>query len=246
MSVVPLRRAFEASGAHPALARWISAALPADSDIRNGLRPLRARSREAVQNSDHMRLFLRMVEANVIGRQGVSVQAKPTLASGKSDKAATARIEEAWRVQSERGHWDISGQHSRAGFARLAVRTVAADGEALIRIHELAKDAPTGFAVELIDPEALDVDYSERLPNGNWVRMGVEMSPSRRPVAYWLSTEPPPGQGYSASRDRVRMPASEILHIFLPEYVWGSRGEQPSACRNGDDRPADRPAAAGI
>jgi len=222
-----LKRGFESSGIHPALSAWIAAAVPPDSDVRNGLRQLRARSRDAAQNDDHMRLFLRMVESNVIGRQGVSVQPNPHRPSGREDAAARQMIEAAYAEQSQRGHWDVTGQHSRAGFARLAVRTIAQDGEALIRIHDTGPtaDTPTGFAVELIDAECLDLDYNTTLANGNQVRMGVEVSPRRRPVAYHLFTDDPlPGQGYRTGRERIRVPVSEILHVYLPEWVQTSRG----------------------
>lgn len=219
-----IARAFESGGMHPALASWVASAMPVDHDIRAALRQIRARSRDASQNDDHMRLFLRMVEANVIGRVGISLQARPQLISGKQDKAATQAIESAWSTQCERGNWDITGQHSRNGFSRLAVRTVAQDGECLVRIHQYGPDAPTGFAVELIDPEALDVDYNGELENGNIIRMGVEMTPRRRPVAYWLFSESPGPHGGYRQTERVRVPAEEVLHIYLPEWVWSSRG----------------------
>lgn len=221
-----MARAFESAGLHPALSRWISAASPPDNDIRSALRQIRARSRDAAQNDDHMRMFLRMVEANIIGRTGIQVQAKPRLVNGKIDQVAASAIEDAWAAQRERGAWDITGQHSRNGFDRLGIRTVAQDGELLLRIHEGDPDAPTGFCVELIDPEALDLDYSTELTNGNVVRMGVEMTRRRRPVAYWVFSEGLPASGYQSygTTPRARIPASELLHIYLPEWVWGSRG----------------------
>lgn len=222
-----VQRAFESAGMHPALTSWISAAIPPDVDIRSGLRSLRARSREAAQTDDHMAYFLRLVEANVIGRQGIVVQSKPRLIGGSYDRSTAARLERAWDEQCERDAWDATGQLSRHGFDRLGVRTVAQDGEVLIRVHEGDAESPTGFCVELLDAEALDLDYSDTLPNGHVVRMGVEMTARRRPVAYWLFSEPPPVSGYGAgytSAPRMRVPASEILHVYLPEWVWGSRG----------------------
>lgn len=209
---------------HPALSRWIGSAIPTDNDIRAALRSVRARSREAAQNDDHMRLFLRIVEANVIGRTGVQVQAKPRLASGKVDASAASAIEDAWAEQCERGAWDVTGQHSRNGADRLAIRTAAQDGEVLIRIHEGGPDLPTGFAVELIDPESLDVDLSGEANNGNWIRMGVEMTRHRRPVAYWCLREGPPQFGSYTGTERERIPAEDLLHVYLPEWIWASRG----------------------
>lgn len=218
-----LRRAFDAAKIHPALTAWISSAVPADNDIRAALRQIRARSREAAQNDDHMRMFLRLVEANVIGRQGVVIQPKPKRIGGGQDKTATAIIEDEWERQCERGNWDVTGQNSRNGFSRLGVRTVAQDGEVLVRFHAFTKHSSTGFAVELIDSESLDFDYNDILPSGNFVRMGVEMTPFRRPVAYWVFAESPPHSGYRQAQ-RTRIPADEIEHVFLPEWIWGTRG----------------------
>lgn len=220
-----LRRAFESAGIHPALQSWITQAYPPDVDIRNALRSLRARAREAAQNDDHMSYFLRLVESNVIGRQGIVCQSKPKLAGGGYDKASASRIESAFAEQCARGTWDASGQLSRDAFDRLAVRSVAMDGEVLIRIHELDPDSPTGFSVELIDAEALDLDYNADLPNGNSVRMGVEMTRRRRPVAYHLMAEATnPYQGYQSGARRERVAAADIIHAYLPEWAWGSRG----------------------
>jgi len=222
-----VRRAFESAGIHPALTSWIRAAVPPDVDILAGLRDLRARSREAAQNDDHMKFFLRLVEANVIGRQGIVVQAKPRLAGGGQDKSLSKRLESAWAAQCERGTWDVTGQHSRVGFERLGVRACAQDGEVLVRINEHDPESPTGFSVELLDAESLDIDYTTELSNGNHVRMGVEMTPRRRPVACWMFSEPAPSRGYGQSytaAPRVRIPVSDIIHVMLPEWIWGTRG----------------------
>jgi lambda family phage portal protein len=218
-------RAFESASIPAALAEWISAAIPVDNDIRQGLRQVRARSRDAAQNDDHMAMFLRLVEVNVIGRQGITVQAKPRRASGQVDQSLATRIEDAWAEQCERGNWTMCGQHSRVGASRLGVRVTAQDGEILLRVHEASPNAPTGFAVEIIDAEALDIDYNTTLSNGNIVRMGVEMTRYRRPVAYWLFEEPQiPQGGYRNGTRRVRVPAEDIIHPLRPEYAWQSRG----------------------
>ncbi len=223
-----IRRAFESAGMPAALSQWISSALPPDVDIRAGLRALRARSREAAQCDDHAKYFLRLVEANIVGPHGIGIQARPRLASGSEDKRMAKQIEAELAIQSRRGIWDSSGQLSRVTFDRLGVRTVAMDGEALIRIHEFDPDSETGFSVELIDAEALDVDYNDTLPGGNVIRMGVEMTSRRRPVAYHFFREPAqPFSGYSSgyqASERIRVPASDIIHVYLPEWVWGSRG----------------------
>jgi lambda family phage portal protein len=223
-----IRRAYESAGLAPALASWVTSAVPPDVDIHGGLRQLRARSRDAAQNDDHMISFLGMVERNVIGHAGIGIQPKPRTARGGIDKALAARLEAEWATQCQRGNWETTGQLSHTAASALGVRAVAQDGEHLLWIHESNPDAPTGFYVELLDAEALDLDYNALLPNGNVVRMGVEMTRRRRPVAYWLFQESAnPYGGYAShygASQRVRVPAAEIIHVFLPRWVWGSRG----------------------
>lgn len=222
-----LRRAYESAGTPAALPNWVTAARPPDADIYAGLRALRARSREAAQSDDHMVYFLGLVEANVIGSTGIQVDPRPKRAGGTLDRRTAKALETAWARQCKRGTWDATGQLSRLAFETLGVRTAAQDGEVLIRIHEDDRESPTGFSVELIDAEALDVDYNVPLPNGNVIRMGVEMTPRRRPVAYHLFSEPAHLWGYAATysaAQRVRVPASDIIHVYLPHWVWGSRG----------------------
>lgn len=220
-------RGFNASAPHAALAGWVTASPTADAEIRNGLRIARARSRNSAQNDDHMAHFLRQVETNMIGRSGITVQAQPLRPRGQVDDNLAPRIEDAWAEQCERGNWSICGQFSRNQMDRLSTRLTAQDGEVLLRIHEGTPESPTGFAVEMIDAEALDLEYNAQLANGNSIRMGVEMTRYRRPVAYHLFEEPPaPMSGsYRAGQTRrIRVPAEDIIHLYLPQWAWQTRG----------------------
>lgn len=214
------KRSFIAAGLTPALASWTRAAPPPNNDIQKGLRKLIARSRDASQNDDHMRQFLRMTESNIIGNKGLSVQPRPKTKSGAPDKTARVAIESAYSKQSKRGNWDVTGEYSRAAFSRLGVRTVAQDGAVLIRIHE----SENGFAVELIDSMLLDMDYTATLSNGHTVEMGVERDELLRPVAYHVFTYPKPQAGYNSGQQRQRISAAGMIHAYLPEWVGQVRG----------------------
>jgi lambda family phage portal protein len=222
-----VERQFNAAAPAAHLLAWTTAPKPADADILSALRTARARSRNSAQNDDHMVQFLRLVESNVVGPNGVIVQAAPRRASGTADKALAARIEEDWAEQSERGNWTVCGQYHRAACERLTARLGAMDGEVLLRIHEGTGATPTGFGVELIDAEALDMDYNARLANGNTVRMGVELNRFRRPVAYHLfqESDQPLAHSYRAGQaQRIRVPADDIVHFHLPQWAWQTRG----------------------
>jgi len=222
-----LERGFNAAAPHPALLAWTTSPNPTDAEMRQALRSARARARHSAQNDDHMKQFLRLVEAKVIGSHGVKTQPQPRRANGAVDKPLQARIEDAWAEQGECGNWTVCGELHRAGAERLGARLCAQDGEHLLRIREGTGATPTGFGVEILDAEALDLDYNERLPNGNIVRMGIEHNRFRRPVAYHLfeESDQPLASAYRAGQQRrVRVPAEDIIHWRLHEWAWQSRG----------------------
>ena len=220
--VIPLRQ-WAGSNTRTLTENWATVSRPTDYDIRTSLRILRARSRELAQNSDHVRGFLKLVSANVVGRQGVMLQAKVMGRSGKLDQRVNSAIEDAWNDWGKRGVAEITGQYSWKAVQRHVISTVARDGEAIVRVLE--PDNGYSFALQLIDPETLDLDYNAALPNGE-IRMGVELDGWRRPVAYYFTDEPSilSGSYKVGGKPRVRVSADEIIHIFLPEWNWQTRG----------------------
>jgi len=114
--------------------------------------------------------------------------------------------------------------------ATLFVSTVAKDGEALVHLPTGPDVGPHGIGVQLLDPELLPVEYNAELEGGHYIRMGVECNGWGRPIAYHVQ-EPQPNShlyqlyGYSAhGRKYRRIPATEMLHCFLPEEVGQTRG----------------------
>jgi len=218
------RRAWDAGRPSSLISNWRSNSTPIDADIRHEIEAIRTRCRDAAQNNDHARQFVRLVETNVVGSSGFSVQSRAPLASGRPDRLAIDAIEEAWHRQSERGQWDVSGTMTRAQFDRLVLRTMAIDGECLIRITTGWPRSDSAFAVQIIDAATLDETYNADLPGGGSIRMGIEMDEYRRPIAYHLTKAPSAVSRTYKVRERVRVPASEIIHLYLPEWIWQSRG----------------------
>jgi len=204
---------------------WDAVLRSPDVDIRHGLSLLRARARDAAQNVDHVRGFLSMVESNVIGRQGIVLQSRAKLRNGKPDHRIQSTVEDAWKKWVQRGITDVTGQSSFKSLTKQAVRTAARDGEAIFRIVEGWNNG-FGFALQQIDPECLDVRMNQtRDGKRSEIRMGIEFDEWRRPVAYHLTDEPSiQGGGYQSQSSHERVPASEIIHVFLPEWTWQSRG----------------------
>ena len=221
--IIPIKRAWQAAEITTLLQSWVTSPRPVDHDIRTGLKIIRTRARDAAQNSDHARQFLGLVKANVVGRKGVSLQAKNKQRNGKLAQRVNEAVEQWWKAWNRRGACDVTGKLSGVDLQRMVIETVARDGECIVRyVNYWGNDH--AFAVQIIDPEALDVDYNADLPSGNLVRMGVEMDDWRRPVAYHLRGEPGPNRPSYQSAERARVPADEIAHLYLPEWVWQTRG----------------------
>lgn len=180
---------------------------------------LRARSRDVVINSDYGRSFIRMVRNNVAGPMGIRLQARfrdgPT-GAGAPDMGAIKSVERAWKSWGEFGSCDIEGRFSWADAQRHAVAEVAKDGECLCAfVFGEAAGNSAGFALQFLDPGLLDINFSQVLSNGNYIKFGIEYSPYNRPVAYHILTSEP---GY------IRVEAKNIIHLFITEHTGQKRG----------------------
>ena len=206
------------AGARPvgSLASWQPQNWSADALARSDLDRLRARARSLARDNDYMRKFLNMVESNVIGRDGFALQMRVLLDNAeKPDALANKAIEAAFSRWARRGVCDVTGQMSFTDLQRLLIRSVARDGEVLIR-HISGFDNDYGYALQVLDIDRLDTGYNVPQQNGrNAVRMGVELNSYSRPVAYWLRTAHP-GESYGQTNTgnlRERVPAEQISHI---------------------------------
>lgn len=222
---VPARRAFTSAQSSDLVFGWTTQPKPIDVDIRNGLRALKARARQEAQNNDHVRRFLGLIKTNVVGHQGIQLQARVVDPNGEQDKLANDAIEDGWREWGRKGSCDVTGRLSWKMAQRLFIETLARDGEVLIRKVRGWGGNRYRFALQFLDSELLDVSYNDELANGHVIRMGVELDAWRRPVAYHLlSSSSTADSYYSHGKRYIRVPAEEIIHEFLPEWVWQTRG----------------------
>jgi lambda family phage portal protein len=188
--------------------------------LRYQLRTLRARSRQAAQNNPHARRFFQMVVDNVCGPVPFRLQVKIKNNAGNLDSITNKKIEDAWRAWGKAGNCDITGRFSWTTLQRLIVRTLAVDGEVLIR-RVMTDDK---YQLQLVDVDRLAETKNEQTKTGV-ISMGVEMDSVERPIAYHIYKRKPQsviGTGYS--RETERIPATEIIHLFVPEFTEQSRG----------------------
>jgi len=203
-------------------ADWIlPGRLGIDQLLRWNLSTIRERSRDLARNDDHMRQFLRLLKNNVIGSSGIRMQAKIRDDNDNLDIKTSRLIEDAWTRWSKR-FASVNADMTLREVLGLALTSVARDGEVLIRILRGA-DNPFGFTLQIIDADFLDERFFEELPNGRKIVMGVEKSKWGRPLAYWLYDQHP-GENGGIRAKRIRVPADEIIHLFVRDFSSQTRG----------------------
>ncbi len=139
-------------------------------------------------------------------------------------------LAETWEEDGEKVEWEPllarreNRRQSWRDVQRLVIRSLARDGEVVVR-KVITRD---GLRLQVIEADLLDLDYTETLSGGNEVRYGVEIDPQTQSVvAYHLLTRHPgdslpiTAQG---GRTRVRIPAEEILHLYIEERAGQTRG----------------------
>lgn len=192
-------------------------------------RTLRARSRQLCDNNEYAAKFLGMVTSNVCGPNPFRLQAKTKTATGRNkglpDSFANEKIEAEWNAWGRPGSCDFSGRLSWPDFQRLIIRTVAMDGEALIRVLQGNDCGPWGIKIQLIDTNRLDEDRNQQFPDGSAIHCGIEFDPQGKVVAYWLMKQKVSDwQAGYLTRQYERIPAEEIIHLFIPQRAEQVRG----------------------
>ena len=110
-----------------------------------------------------------------------------------------------------------NGMASMVDILESALKCIIRDGECFIRkIKNFDNDF--GFALEVIDSDVIDVEYSHPAKN---IYFGIQYDNWLRPVKYFLNTG-----GRMANKDfsKSSLEASEVIHCFIPIRPHQKRG----------------------
>ncbi|EPP2914045.1 TPA: phage portal protein, partial [Pseudomonas aeruginosa] len=114
------------------------------------------------------------------------------------------------------------------GQQALAARMVEESGECFIRLRPRRPedDLAVPLQLQLLPAEFVPVEKNEVARNGNLIRAGIEFNALGKRVAYWMYRRHPGDSAVMAAgyNQLVRVPASEVLHVFEPLEAGQLRG----------------------
>ena len=185
---------------------WSPMGATADAEIQLAKKRSTNRSRDLDKNNPYVAGGLDKWENLVIGG-GFLPQAKVRNLNGNGLDKEVCRLIEDWWYRWAESAW-VNGDSWTEGF-KTAIRHKKTDGDVLIHVVSLS-DRP--FALELLESDQLDRGKSGPGPNGTYVYDGIELNKYGQALAYYI-LEPVPG-GWAFSSNSVRIPASDIIHLF--------------------------------
>jgi lambda family phage portal protein len=225
MSRHSLSRSFEVGRQDRLTASWTTNDQNVNQSLYRHLRLMRARSRDFFRNNEFGRKFGSLVRTHIVGPAGFTLKVDARRADGSRDEQDSDRLQAAYRRWAKKGQYDVTGQLSENLADALAIMMVARDGEVLIRKVEGTDRGIHGCQVQLLPGHLLDEELNRELSNGHRIRMAVEFDGFMKPVAYWIRKEAHSSDihgNWSQNYDRI--PAEQIIHLFVPEEVNQWRG----------------------
>jgi len=224
----PRGRMYQGARVSRLTADWVTSGTSADSEIKGSFKVLRNRARQLCRDNDYARQALRSIENNVIGH-GIRHQGQVRmLRGGRLDEAVNDQIHMEWEKWMNKNSCDVSGVLGFDAMTRLLVRSLAESGEIFVRmVRKPFGNSRVPFALQVLEADYLIDDEMPPVKNGNYVRMGIEVDQYLRPEAYHFYASHPGDISAGLPRvnqKRIRVPADEVIHLFLPERPGQTRG----------------------
>jgi len=224
---MPSYRTYAGANQGRLFADFLASNTSADAELNNSLTVLRNRSRDLARNNEYARRFLNMIKTNVVGEKGFTLQVRARNIDGSLDAAGNQIVEQAFARWSKLGGPEVSGRMSWLDCQRYVAESLARDGEVFAKKvrNNRYRD---GFSIQFLEPEMIDTEKNGRARNGNEIRMGVELDQYHRPVAYYVKTRHPNDMAIATAQNAeklVRVDASEIIHVFIQQRQYQTRGE---------------------
>ena len=203
---------------------FMASSTSADAEIKDQLRILRERSRDLARNDAYIARYLNLMVSNIIGSNGIRLSLKARNDDGNLDVSGNRIIEREWQKWGRRGNCTLDGKKSFLDCQKIFVESLARDGEVLVR-HAISNSSPYGYKIQFLEADHLDETKNEvNKVTGNKIKMGVEVDKHDKPVSYHLFKNHPHDNTYTSPREHIVVPASEIIHAYMPTRPEQTRG----------------------
>lgn len=191
----------------------------ADANAENGpaLARLRNRARDLRRNNPYAERAVTGIADNVVG---AGIVPRP-LGKTRDNK----KLAELWRAWAEETLCDADGLENFYGLQHKVMEAVPEGGEVLIRRRwrKSSDNLPVPMQLQVLEADFLD-EEKNGANGGNQIIQGIEFSPIGKRVAYWLfDTHPGANSTWRALESR-RIPAEDVIHVFLPKRPGQARG----------------------
>lgn len=217
-----VRLAYEGARTSRRTDGWVATGNSANAEISVALSKLRERSRDLIRNNAYASRAAAEVVGNAVGT-GITAQSRTDAPE------LNKLIDSAWLDWMEQ--CDADGQFDFYGIQSLVARTVFESGECLIRFRQ--RKSSDGFKVpvqlQVLEPDYLDHTKTQKTDTG-YIIQGVEFDLVGRRTYYWLYGQHPGDvvqtgvRGGLGALSSVRVPASEVLHIYRKDRPGQVRG----------------------
>lgn len=199
---------------------WRSTGSDANAENAPALARLRNRAREQRRNNPYAERAITGIADNVVG---AGIVPRPLTKTERSKK----RLTELWNAWAESLACDADGLENFYGMQHKIVEAVVESGECLIRRRRrFASDGlPVPLQLQVLEPDFLDETKDGPVTGSqNRIIQGVEFDALGRRVAYWLYDQHPGSNNTWRSLDSRRVPAEDVIHVFLPKRPGQARG----------------------
>lgn len=182
---------------------------------------LRNRTRDLARNNPYIRLAIDDFAAKAVG---FGFKASSRIAADAPRRAMNALFAQFGTTI------DADGCSDFGGLMELVCRGYLEAGEVFVRRRprRLEDGLAVPLQVQVLPADLLPLEDNRTLQNGNAVRSGIEFDAIGRRVAYWFLRRHPgdlTDQRALATLEQVRVPASEIMHVFRRRDAGQIRGE---------------------
>jgi lambda family phage portal protein len=171
---------------------------------------LRSRARDALRNNPHANAACESFVANLIG---TGIKPSSLLSDEPDLRDDLMQLWLDWTDQA-----DADGIADFYGMQTIVARSMFEAGECFIRYRPRKVDDgyPVPLQIQLLESEMCPYWFNMQAPNGNWIMNGIELDLLGKRAAYWFYPVHPGDMPIELTGTLypVRIPASEVLHIF--------------------------------